>query len=426
MGETHTIKRPTGRRMTKERTEFRRLAQSTEVGSVTRAQLAVLSQNLPCTGLITSTESHLLTTIINTAKAEAFDKAGRPIVFKSNNQLAFEINRSPGRVSRILSRLFDAGLITMQDSANFKRYPIRDGEGEISDACGIDLRVLIARYRELDQLVRQKREEKRISDAAARRFRDALRSARYSLVAAAEQTAATISRMQARIERIATFVGSASKAPTSVLRKAACLLEWVVGRLHMAANDAIDVHFNAEMTCPNVENDMHKQITNRHPFDLGKDEWRSASAEQHGLFGAGSASKGAYEKSLLRGSGPDNRQSSLQQGLVALDDVWRAAPSLSVYFKAAPRSWSDLARLAPQICRLAGVSEDARLRAVERMGQQAADVAIAVTFEKYSRQEVSSPGGYLRAMTDRAASGELHLSRSVFGLVARNQMEALN
>ncbi|CUX72340.1 MULTISPECIES: plasmid replication protein RepC [Agrobacterium] len=426
MGETLAYKRPTGRRMTKERAEFRRLAQSTEVGSVTRAQLAVLSQNLPCTGLVTSTESHLLTTIINTAKADAFDKAGRPIVFKSNNQLGFEINRSPGRVSRILSRLFDAGLITMQDSANFKRYPIRDGEGEISDACGIDLRVLIARYRELDQLVRQKREEKRVTDAAARRFRDALRSARYSLVAAAEQTEAQIIRMQSRIERIAAFVGTASKAPAYVLRKAAGLLEWVVSRLHLAAHAAVDVQFDAEMTCANVENDMHKQITNPHRFDLGKDEMRSATAEQHNLFGAGSASKRAFEESLWRGSGPDKRQSSLQLGLVALEDVWRAAPSLSTYFAAAPRSWSDLARLSPQICRLAGVSEDARLRAVDRMGQQAADVAIAVTFEKYSRQEVSSPGGYLRAMTDRAASGELHLSRSVFGLVARNSMEALN
>ncbi|PLU13083.1 hypothetical protein BMJ29_30300, partial [Sinorhizobium medicae] len=48
---------------------------------------------------------------------------------------------------------------------------------------------------------------------------------------------------------------------------------------------------------------------------------------------------------------------------------------------------------------------------------------VAVTLEKYDRQEVSSPGGYLRAMTDRAAAGELHLARSVFGLAARNSME---
>ncbi|TIU06983.1 MAG: replication protein C, partial [Mesorhizobium sp.] len=40
--------------------------------------------------------------------------------------------------------------------------------------------------------------------------------------------------------------------------------------------------------------------------------------------------------------------------------------------------------------------------------------------------EVKSPGGYLRAMTERATAGELHLARSIFGLAARNSMEALN
>lgn len=57
------------------------------------------------------------------------------------------------------------------------------------------------------------------------------------------------------------------------------------------------------------------------------------------------------------------------------------------------------------------------------MGEQLAAVAVAVTLEKYDRQEVSSPGGYLRAMTDRAAAGELYLARSVFGLAARHSME---
>ncbi|WP_292635581.1 replication initiation protein RepC, partial [Mesorhizobium sp.] len=59
-------------------------------------------------------------------------------------------------------------------------------------------------------------------------------------------------------------------------------------------------------------------------------------------------------------------------------------------------------------------------------GEQQAAVAIAVTLQKYDRQEVKSPGGYLRAMTDRATAGELHLARSIFGLAARNSMEALN
>lgn len=423
MGEPTQYKRPTGRRMTKERSEFRRLAQSTEIGAVTRGQLAVLAKNLMTIGMITTSEYALLEAIITTAKADAFDKGGRPIVYKSNRQLGYDINKSPGRVSRILSRLYDLGLVTMQDSANFKRYPIRDGEGDIADACGIDLRVLIARHHELDQTVRQKREEIRVRDQAARRFRDALRAARYALVSSIDQGEAIRRRIASRVERVAAFIGSARHASGHVLRKATMLLEWLADRLRNVNRSAQGFDIDTNMTCTDVENDMHMQITIPKPFGPRNDERRSANAEQVSSRGAGSASKRAFEESLGSRSRQSNKQLQVRPSLVALEDVWRATPSLAEYGYQ-PRSWADLDRIARKLCRIAGVSEDARQRAVDRMGQQAAAVAIALTFEKYTRAEISSPGGYLRAMTDRAASGELHLNRSVFGLAARNSMEA--
>ncbi len=424
MGEPRQHKRPTGRRMTKERAEFRRLAQSTEIGSLTRGQLAVLAKNLMTIGMITTSEYALLEAIITTAKADAFDKGGRPIVYKSNRQLGYDINKSPGRVSRILSRLYDLGLVTMQDSANFKRYPIRDGEGDIADACGIDLRVLIARHHELDQLVRQKREEIRVRDNAARRFRDALRAARYALVSSTERGEVILGRIGSRVEKIAAFIGSARHAPAQVLRKATMLLEWLADRLRNVNRTPRTSDIDANMTCTDVENDIHIQITTPKLFEARNDDRRSADAEQVSSLEAGSASKRAFEESLRRRSSQSNRQKHPQPSLVALEHVWRATPSLAEYGYKPPRSWADLDRIAPKLCRIAGVSEDARQRAVDRMGQQAAAVAIALTFEKYTRAEISSPGGYLRAMTDRAASGDLHLNRSVFGLAARNSMEA--
>lgn len=423
MGEPTQHKRPTGRRMTKDRAEFRRLAQSTEIGTVTRGQLAVLAKNLMTIGMITTAEYALLEAIITTAKADAFDKGGRPIVYKSNRQLGYDINKSPGRVSRILSRLYDLGLVTMQDSANFKRYPIRDGEGDIADACGIDLRVLIARHHELDQLVRQKREEIRVRDSAARRFRDALRAARYALASSTDRGEVILGRIGSRVEKVAAFIGSARYAPAQVLRKATMLLEWLADRLRNVNRIPQASDIDANMTCTDVENDMHIQIRTPNSFERNN-ERRSANAEQVSSLKAGSASKGAFEESLGSGSRQSNRQLQVRPSLVALEDVWRATPSLAEYGYQPPGSWADLDRIAPKLCRIAGVSEDARQRAVDRMGQQAAAVAIALTFEKYTRAEISSPGGYLRAMTDRAASGELHLNRSIFGLAARNSMEA--
>jgi len=422
MGNTQTDQRPIGRRITPQRAHYRRLAESADIGTVTRAQLAVLAQSLTCTGLINGTESHLLVALINTAPAESFDKSGRPIIFKSNQQLAFEIGRSVGRVSRMLSRLFDAGLITMQDSGNYKRYPIRNVDGEITDGCGIDLRILIVRYAELDELVRQVRAKKKAADAALRRYRGALRNARYALSTAAELSAQVLDRIASRIERVSDFVGAAGKASSGMLRRATAILEWLVERLMRLPRRSAEVPETKNMTCPHVENGMHIQITTPHPFDDSSEERRSANAEQPNSLKAGSASKWAFEESLGRRRSEINQPRRLPQAMVALQDVVRAVPALKTY-GFAPTSWADLARAVPLMCRFAGISEDARARAVEQMGEQQAAVAVAVTLEKYDRQEVSSPGGYLRAMTDRARAGELHLARSIFGLAARNSME---
>ncbi|WP_457659822.1 plasmid replication protein RepC [Sinorhizobium medicae] len=422
MGNTQMHQRPIGRRITPQRAHFRRLSESADVGIVTRGQLAVLAQSLTCTGLINGTESHLLVALINTAPAESFDKSGRPIIFKSNQQLAFEIGRSVGRVSRMLSRLFDAGLITMQDSGNYKRYPIRNVDGEITDGCGIDLRILIVRYAELDELVRQVRAKKKAADAALRRYRGALRNARYALSTAAELSAQVLDRIASRIERVSDFVGAAGKASSGMLRRATAILEWLVERLMRLPRRSAEVSETQNMTCPHVENGMHIQITTPHPFDDSSGERGSANAEQPNSLKAGSASKWAFEESLGRRRSEINQPRRLPQAMVALQDVLSAVPALKSY-GFAPSSWADLARAVPLMCRFAGISEDARARAVEQMGEQQAAVAVAVTLEKYDRQEVSSPGGYLRAMTDRARAGELHLARSVFGLAARNSME---
>lgn len=140
---------------------------------------------------------------------------------------------------------------------------------------------------------------------------------------------------------------------------------------------------------------------------------------------AGAAGERASEASPRRRRRPVKQPRHPRQEMVALQDILRAIPALSTYGLALPRSWADLARIAPQMCRIAGISDDARRRAVDQMGEHRAAVAIAITLQKLDRQEVSSPEGYLRAMTERAGSGELHLSRSIFGLAARYTMEPL-
>ncbi len=425
MQEPMPPKRSIGRRQTPTRAEFRRLALSAEIGTVTRGQLAVLAQNLPCTGMVNATEAYLLTTLINTAPAEAFEKGGRPIIFKSNQQLAFEINRSAGRVSRLLSRLFDAGLITMQDSGNYKRYPTRDVEGVIVDGCGIDMRILIVRYRELDELVRQARVEKAAANAALRRYRGALRNLRRALASACCLPQRKRARLEVRLEKVITLVGIATRAPSALLLRATALLEWFVERVMRLPRRPEVAFVRHDSACRCAGSGMHKQSTSPDSHEESNDDQRSATAGPLISPRVGSASEGASEASPRRRRRAIIQPRHSRQEMVALQDILRAIPALSTYGLALPRSWSDLARLAPQMCRIAGISDHARRRAVDEMGEHRAAVAIAITLQKFDRQEVSSPNGYLRAMTERAGAGELHLSRSIFGLAARYTMELL-
>lgn len=426
MGEALQPVRRVGRKQTPHRTEYRRLAQSAKIGTVTRGQLIGLAQSLPCLGLINGTEAHLLVALINTAPAESYDIGGRPIVFKSNASLAFEIGRSVGRVSRMLSRLFDAGVITMQDSGNYRRYPVRNADGIIADACGIDLRVLIARFAELDGMVRQAKTEKNALNANLRRYRGAIRNLRYALACVEDMPVRLRAMIEKRFARVLEAVGIATKASSAVLRRATSLIEWIVERVMQLPSRHQSSDRNEDSTCPYAENDMHKQITS--PYSLGnsKEDMRSAKAEQLNILKTDFAGKRALEKSLEGKSSQVNQPHHPPQTLVALQDLIRAIPALNTYGISRPRTWTDLARLVPQICRMTGISEDARCRAVDQMGEQAAAIAIAITLQKFDERQVKSPGGYLRAMTERAAAGELHLARSVFGLAARHGMEGIH
>lgn len=423
MGEALQPVRRVGRKQTAQRTEFRRLAQTAEIGTVTRGQLTGLAQSLPCLGFINGTEAHLLVTLINTSPAESYDKGGRPIVFKSNAALAFEIGRSDGRVSRMLSRLFDAGLITMQDSGNYKRYPVRDGGGSITDACGIDLRVLIARFPELDEMVRRAKAEKKSLNANLRRYRGAVRNLRYALASIEELPARLRFIIEKRFARVLDAVGIASKASSAVLRRATSLIEWIVERAMQLPHREQPSDRNEDSTCPYAENDMHKRITTPYFLEKSREGIHSANAEQLRFPKTG---KRALEKSLRRNSTQVNQPHHPPPALVALQDLLRAVPALTTFGMLCPSTWVELARLAPQICRMVGISEDAHLRAVDQMGEQAAAIAVAITLQKFDERQVKSPGGYLRAMTARAAAGELHLARSVFGLAARHGMEGIH
>ena len=76
-------------------------------------------------------------------------------------------------------------------------------------------------------------------------------------------------------------------------------------------------------------------------------------------------------------------------------------------------------RVASQVRAIVGISENAWNIAQEKLGPAIASASIALIFDKYNDNEIKSPGGYLRAMVERAFKGELHLDRSFYGRLSQ-------
>lgn len=425
MGTLCHSTRQQGRKITLQRMGYIAMAKTASLGTVQRSELAFLAQALPCTGLINATEAHLLVLLVNTAPKDAFEKNGSPIVFKSNKHLAFELNRSESRVSYLLSRLFDAGLITMQDSGNYKRFPGRGTDGDVSEACGIDLRILVARHGELQELVRAARVEQSARNTALRRYRGTLRMLNALIEETTLNGVVSVSASVQRFHRVLQAVGRPSAATSNILRKATCLMEWLARKISGLSAAPKGPRGMPKPIGLHLENDKHIHNTNPYQPVESNNERRSAKADQHKFATAGSASKWALEESLKDRLETSKPKLGERNGLPALQDLLRGAPALSIWGITA-KNWTDLIKSIPQMAACAGISPDARDRAVQLMGEQAAAVAIAITIQKQETREVTSPGGYLRAMTDRAAMGELYLTRSVYALAARQMSGALN
>ncbi|MDE1993727.1 MAG: plasmid replication protein RepCa2, partial [Rhizobiaceae bacterium] len=85
-------------------------------------------------------------------------------------------------------------------------------------------------------------------------------------------------------------------------------------------------------------------------------------------------------------------------------------------------NWSSLAGSGEIFRRMLGLSEAGWADGRAKVGVYAASAILATVLEKHIRdpQQISKPGGYFRAMVDRAIDGQLNLERSLFGLAESN------
>ncbi len=108
----------------------------------------------------------------------------------------------------------------MRDSGNFKRYSVRSRDHGIITACGIDLRILVARYYELKQKTDEIIEAQNKQKDALHCFQGLVRQIKASFA----------SLLFSRMQKIIQIIGRSAKASVEKLHKAISLFQWILER----------------------------------------------------------------------------------------------------------------------------------------------------------------------------------------------------
>jgi len=136
-----------------------------------------------------------------------------------------------------------------------------------------------------------------------------------------------------------------------------------------------------------------------------------------------SESKSNGNKSEANGEAVKNDNTrSLPKRDLSLGIVLNACPNIrDVAPQGEIRHWRDLLSAAETVQRMLGVSPSAWADACQTMGQQQAAITLAGIYQRADR--ISSHGGYLRRLTDRARQGQFSIWPMITALLKAKQDE---
>ncbi len=369
----------------------------------------------------------LLDTFGAFTQTQDWEEGRRPIVWASNAYLMEQTGFSLSALKRHARRLVDVGVIAFKDSPNGKRWGHRDAEGHIVEAYGFDLAPLAARAEEFEILHGHLQAERQLCLRVKRQITITRRVIRAKLEVALDRAIngpwnGFSEAFQALLDRLPKRT-KGSDWLLDLLQRFTDLKEQVEAAFVKAEevvempveNDSTDKVYlptnTIEMNPKRSNNEPHIPVTKQlHPVISNSSESEKAGGTALKLDSEPPGETGQDEWSMTTKK-PRNTVLDLGTVLQACPGFTQMARDLGGYIK----NWNQLHRVAGQVRPMVGVSEHAWTVAQEKLGPQLASAAMAMIFDKFNDGEVSSAGGYLRGMVEKAGAGELHLERSFYG-----------
>ena len=314
------------------------------------------------------------------------------IVFPSNAQLTLRAHGIAGAtLRRHLALLVEAGLITRKDSANGKRYARKGRDGAIENAFGFDLSPLLLRAEEL-ALIAQEVAEERMTFRHEKENLTILRRDLRKLISAAIEEGAPGNWATIEATYLAVLRDLPRRPGLADIRSAAdslsLLRDEVLNRLE-------NLPISEKTGTNDAQDERHIQNSNPESIHELEPALETKQAEPVAI--------------------ENGRQREPMQPF-PLGMVLKACPDILDYGPGGTISgWRDLMAAAVVVRSTLGVSPSAYQEACAVMGAENAATAMACILERAGH--ISSPGGYLRDLTRRAARGEFGLGPMLMALL---------
>lgn len=324
------------------------------------------------------------------------------VVFPSNKTVCERLNGMPcSTMRRHLSRLVEAGLLMRRDSPNGKRYARKHGDERIT--FGFDLSPLFCRAEEIARAAEAVRE----AEDRVRRLREVVSLMRRDLAALAEfgEEMHPGLGLWDQLRDTAALTARALRRKLSLedLSAYRTTLETLLNQ----ARNLIDGPETEEMNTNDARFERHHQNSHKDSIDFEPVLEPQVAATDTPDMATGEIDTNVEE--------PDIRRVPR----IPLHLVIAGCPSLKTFYQGDIRHWHQLFDAACKVRPAMGISASAWEEAQRCMGPEQASIVVVAMLERFA--EITSPGGYLRALTSKAAAGEFSCGPMVMALMSRRK-----
>ena len=308
---------------------------------------------------------------------------GELIVWPSNEQLAARANgMSPATLRRHLAVLVECGLIIRRDSPNGKRFARKGRGGEIEQAYGFDLAPIVARAAEFSDLADAVQAEKKAFRVARERLTLLRRDIAKMIDAGIEEgVPGNWGRVQQAYRQII------ERLPRAAPRQLVETICEDLQDLWADIRDALETFAKTGNQSAN-ESQFERHIQNSNP---------DSSPESKNGSGNHEEASGSVERTDSLRSLP-SRDLPLGIVLDACSGLRELAEGGEI------RHWRDFLAAVEVARTMLGVSPSAWTEAQAEIGERQAAIAMAAIYQR--ADQINSPGGYLRSLTERAKQGK--------------------